>query len=106
MGLGYALTEEMVLDATGKMVNARFGPYWIPRADDAPTTEVFLVQTFESSGPYGAKAIGEIGVVGVAPAVRNAILDATGVPLYETPFTPERVWKALKQADASAPGAR
>ena len=102
MGLGYALTEELVLDAAGNVVNPRFGPYWIPRSDDAPATEVFLVQTFEPSGPYGAKAIGEIGVVGVAPAVRNAILDATGVPLYETPFTPERVWRALKQSDANA----
>jgi putative selenate reductase molybdopterin-binding subunit len=104
-GLGYALTEELVLDAAGKAVNARFGPYWVPRADDAPASEVFLVQTFEPSGPYGAKAIGEIGVVGVAPAVRNAILDATGVPLYETPFTPERVWRALRERDANIPGA-
>ncbi|MGA3214963.1 MAG: molybdopterin cofactor-binding domain-containing protein [Acidimicrobiales bacterium] len=105
-GLGYALTEEIVLDAAGRVVNPRFGPYWIPRCDDAPASEVFLVQTFEPSGPYGAKAIGEIGVVGVAPAVRNAILDATGVPLYETPFTPERVWRALNQAGDMAPGAR
>ena len=98
MGLGYALTEEIVLDAAGKVVNPRLGPYWILRSDDAPANEVFLVQTFEPSGPYGAKAIGEIGIVGVAPAVRNAILDATGVALYETPFTPERVWRALRQA--------
>ncbi len=98
MGIGYALTEEIVLDTAGKVVNPRLGPYWIMRSDDAPANEVFLVQTFESSGPYGAKAIGEIGIVGVAPAVRNAILDATGVGLYETPFTPERVWRALRQA--------
>ena len=98
MGLGYALTEEMVVDAAGKVVNPRFGPYWVMRSDDAPASEVFLVQTYEPSGPFGAKAIGEIGIVGVAPAVRNAILDATGVALYETPFTPERVWRALGQA--------
>ncbi|MGA2530156.1 MAG: molybdopterin cofactor-binding domain-containing protein [Acidimicrobiales bacterium] len=105
MGLGYALTEELILDSDGKVVNPRFGPYWIPRSDDAPDMEVFLVQTFEPSGPYGAKAIGEIGVVGVAPAVRNAILDATGVSLFEIPFTPERVWRALRQSEANAPGA-
>ncbi len=98
MGLGYALTEEMVVDAAGNVVNPRFGPYWVMRSDDAPASEVFLVQTYEPSGPFGAKAIGEIGIVGVAPAVRNAILDATGVALYETPFTPERVWRALAQA--------
>jgi len=103
MGLGYALTEEVVLDAHGKVGNPRLGPYWIYRSDDAPSMEVFLVQTMEPSGPFGAKAIGEIGVVGVAPAVRNAILGATGVALYETPFTPERVWRALRQADAAEP---
>ena len=103
MGLGYALTEEVVLDAHGKVGNPRLGPYWIYRSDDAPSMEVFLVQTMEPSGPFGAKAIGEIGIVGVAPAVRNAILDATGVALYETPFTPERVWRALRKASAGEP---
>jgi putative selenate reductase molybdopterin-binding subunit len=101
MALGYALCEELVLDDDGRPVNARLGPYWIYRADDAPATEVFLVQTNEPSGPFGAKAVGEIPTVGVAPAVRNAILDATGTALNTTPFTPERVWRALR-----APGAR
>jgi len=95
MSLGYALCEELVLDGEGRPVNPRFGPYWIYRADDAPAAEVFLVQTMEPSGPFGAKAIGEIPTVGVAPAVRNAILDATGTALNATPFTPERVWRAL-----------
>lgn len=101
MGLGYALTEEVVVDEAGKVVNPRLGPYWIYRSDDAPSMEVYLVQTMEPSGPFGAKAIGEIGVVGVAPAVRNAILDATGVALYELPFTPERVWRAMREMEPS-----
>jgi putative selenate reductase molybdopterin-binding subunit len=96
MALGYALCEELVLDDDGRPVNTRLGPYWIYRADDAPATEVFLVQTMEPSGPFGAKAVGEIPTVGVAPAVRNAILDATGVALNATPFTPECVWRALR----------
>jgi putative selenate reductase molybdopterin-binding subunit len=100
MALGYALCEELVLDETGRPVNGRFGPYWIYRADDAPATEVFLVQTMEPSGPFGAKAVGEIPTVGVAPAVRNAILDATGVAINATPFTPERVWRALRGREA------
>ena len=79
--LGYALTEELVARRSGRPVNARLGPYWIFRADDAPATEVFLVQTMEPSGPFGAKAVGEIPMDGVAPAVRNAILDATGVAI-------------------------
>ena len=96
MALGYALCEELVLDEAGRPVNARLGPYWIFRADDTPPTEVFLVQTMEPSGPFGAKAVGEIPVDGVAPAVRNAILDATGAALHTLPLTPERVWSALK----------
>jgi putative selenate reductase molybdopterin-binding subunit len=93
--LGYALTEETLLDDLGRPVNARFGPYWIFRSDDTPTTEVFLVQTMETSGPFGAKSIAEIVIDGVAPAVRNAVLDATGVTIDSIPFTPERVWRAL-----------
>ena len=95
MALGYATSEELVLDGAGRPVNGKLGPYWIYRADDAPATEVFLVQTVEPSGPFGAKAVGEIPTVGIAPAVRNAILNATGVAINETPFTPERVWRAL-----------
>jgi putative selenate reductase molybdopterin-binding subunit len=93
--LGYALTEELVLDEAGRPLNARFGPYWIFRSDDTPPTEVFLVQTMEASGPFGAKSVGEIAIDGVAPAVRNAILDATGVAINAIPLTPERVWRAL-----------
>jgi len=95
-GLGYALTEELVLDDEGKLVNGRLGPYWIYRSDDVPETEVYLVQTLEPTGPFGAKAIGEIPILGVAPAVRNAVLDATGVAIDTIPLTPERVWRALR----------
>jgi putative selenate reductase molybdopterin-binding subunit len=93
--LGYALTEDLVLDEAGRAVNARFGPYWIFRPDDTPPMEVFLVETMEPSGPFGAKSVGEVAIDGVAPAVRNAILDATGVAVNELPLTPERVWRAL-----------
>ncbi len=95
--LGYAHCEEYALDESGRMVNASFGPYKIYRADEMPHTEVFLVQTMEDSGPFGAKAVAEIPKDGVAPAVRNAILDATGVGIDSLPFTPERVWTALQR---------
>lgn len=95
--LGYALTEELVLDGTGTAVNARFGPYWVFRADDTPPMEVFLVQTMEPSGPFGAKSIGEVCIDAVAPAVRNAVLNATGAAVNSLPLTPERVWRALKE---------
>ena len=93
--LGYALAEELVLDEAGRPVNDRLGPYWIYRADDAPPMQVMLVQTVEPTGPFGAKAVGEIPMDGVAPAVRNAVLNATGVPINTLPLTPERVWLAL-----------
>jgi putative selenate reductase molybdopterin-binding subunit len=78
------------------MVNPRFGPYKIYRADEMPYIEAYLVQTMEKTGPFGAKAIAEIPKDGVAPAIRNAIADATGVRINSIPFTPERVWTALR----------
>ncbi len=94
--LGYAHCEEMAYDDAGRMVNPQFGPYKIYRADEMPELGVILVQTHEPSGPFGAKAIAEIPKDGVAPALSNAIFDATGVRLRQIPFTPERVWQALQ----------
>jgi putative selenate reductase molybdopterin-binding subunit len=99
--LGYAHCEEMVYDDAGRMLNDRLGSYKIYRADEMPETEVYLVQTLEDSGPFGAKAVAEIPKDGVAPALRNAILDATGVAINDLPFTPERVWAALRAAAVS-----
>jgi putative selenate reductase molybdopterin-binding subunit len=93
--LGYAHCEEMAYDEEGRMVNPSFGPYKIYRADEMPEMEVILVQTMEPSGPFGAKAIAEIPKDGLAPAMANAIYDATGVRIRQIPFTPERVWTAL-----------
>jgi putative selenate reductase molybdopterin-binding subunit len=100
--LGYAHCEEFAYDSEGRMINDQLGPYKIYRADEMPDTEVFLVQTMEDSGPFGAKAVAEIPKDGVAPAMRNAILNATGVAINDLPFTPERVWTALQSAPGSA----
>jgi putative selenate reductase molybdopterin-binding subunit len=94
--LGYAVCEEMVYDDAGRLVNPRLGDYRIFAADEVPELQAILVQTYEPSGPYGAKAVAEIPMDGVAPAVANAIYDATGVRLRQLPFTPERVWNALQ----------
>ncbi len=96
--LGYGHCEEMAYDEDGRMVNASFGPYKIYRADEMPHLEAILVQTMEPSGPFGAKAIAEIPKDAVAPAIRNAIINATGVRINNIPFTPERVWRALNDA--------
>jgi putative selenate reductase molybdopterin-binding subunit len=96
--LGYAVCEEMVYDAAGRLVNPRLGDYRIFAADETPNLGAILVQTYEPSGPYGAKAVAEIPMDGVAPAVASAICDAVGVRLRSLPFTPERVWRALAAA--------
>ncbi len=93
--LGYAHCEEMAYDDEGHLVNPRFGPYRLYQADEVPDLGVILVQTYEPSGPYGAKAVAEIPKDGVAPALASAIYDATGVRIRQIPFTPERVWRAL-----------
>jgi putative selenate reductase molybdopterin-binding subunit len=95
--LGYGHCEEMAYDEEGRLLNPRFGPYKIYRADEMPRIEAYLVQTMEKSGPFGAKAIAEIPKDGVAPAIRNAIGNATDVWINSIPFTPERVWQALRE---------
>ena len=98
--LGYAHCEEYAFDNKGRMINDSLGPYKIYRADEMPEFEVFLIQTMEDSGPFGAKAVAEIPKDGVAPALRNAILHATGAKINEIPFTPERVWNKITEIES------
>jgi putative selenate reductase molybdopterin-binding subunit len=93
--LGYAVCEEMVFDDKGRLVNPRFGDYRIFAADEMPAMEVRFVQTYEPTHPFGVKAVAEIPLDGVAPAVANAVYAATGVQIPVIPLTPERVWRAL-----------
>jgi putative selenate reductase molybdopterin-binding subunit len=88
----------MAYDATGNLINDSFGPYHIYRADEMPWMKAILVQTNEPSGPFGAKAIAEIPKDGVAPALANAIYDATGHRIRQIPFTPQRVHRALTKS--------
>ena len=96
--VGFAHCEEMVYDEDGRVANARLGPYHIYRSNEMPEMDVIFVQTDEPTGPFGAKSIAEIPLDGIAPAMADAIHDATGVWLREVPFTPERVWRALQAA--------
>jgi len=100
MSLGYALCEEMLFDEHGSLLNGNLGDYHIFRGNEMPVIERFIVSARDPSGPFGAKAAAEIAVDGVAPAVVNAIYDATGACLHEIPATPERVWRALKERSA------
>jgi putative selenate reductase molybdopterin-binding subunit len=94
--LGYAVCEEMRYDETGSAIERDLDRYHIFRADEMPALETIFVETFEPSHPFGVKAVAEIPMDGVAPAVGNAILDAAGVNVDEIPATPERVWRALQ----------
>ncbi len=94
--LGYAVSEEMVYDDNGIAREKDFVDYHIFRADEMPELETIFVQTFEPTHPFGLKAVAEIPLDGVAPAVGNAILDACGANVDSNPATPERVWRALQ----------
>jgi putative selenate reductase molybdopterin-binding subunit len=94
--LGYAVCEEMVYDAQGRARERDFADYHIFRADEMPELTSIFVETFEPSHPFGVKAVAEIPMDGVAPAVGNAVRDAVGVDIDENPITPEKVWRALK----------
>jgi xanthine dehydrogenase molybdenum-binding subunit len=95
-GVGYALMEEMILD-DGKITNPTLVDYRIPSALDVPKIIPIIVETGEPTGPFGAKGVGECGLVGTAPAIANAIYDAVGVRIKELPLTPERVLAGLRE---------
>ena len=95
--LGYAVCEEMVYDKKGRAQERDFNDYHIFRANEMPEMITIFVETFEPSHPFGVKAVAEIPMDGVAPAVGNAILDAIGVNIDEIPITPEKVWKTFNQ---------
>jgi len=94
--LGYAVAEEMVYDEGGRMLNANFRDYRVFLADEMPKMVAHLVHTNDPFGPFGVKAVAEIPLDGVAPAVANAVRDALGIRLTEIPLTPERVWRGLR----------
>ncbi len=98
--LGYAICEEMVYDELGRARERDLRDYHIYSAHEMPRLDAIFVETFEPSHPFGVKAVAEIPMDGVAPAVGNAVLDACGASLTQIPLTPERVWKSLKSASA------
>ncbi|MCJ7725941.1 MAG: molybdopterin-dependent oxidoreductase [Acidimicrobiia bacterium] len=100
-GIGYALTEEMTFTPLGKVRNPDLARYKIPGWLDTPPIRVILVDSYEPTGPMGAKSIAEIGINGPIPTIANAIFNAVGVRLTEAPFTPEKVWRAMRAAGVS-----
>ncbi|WP_024620168.1 xanthine dehydrogenase family protein molybdopterin-binding subunit [Metaclostridioides mangenotii] len=86
MGLGYALSEEVSFDEKGVPLNDEFTSYKMLRANEMPDIKIHFVDGFEKDGPYGGKSIGECAVVPSAPAVANAVLDATGIEVHSLPI--------------------
>lgn len=95
--LGYGHCEEMAFDERGSMLNRQFDSYKIYRADEVPQLDVIFVETYEESGPFGAKAVAEIPMDGVGPALCNAVYNAAGVWILDAPILPEKVWRALQK---------
>lgn len=95
MGLGYSLTEQLVVEK-GRVQNPALLDYRLFTAADAPAIEVIPVETVDPLGPFGAKGIGETPAIPTAAAVANAVYDAVGVRIRELPLTPERVLRALR----------
>ncbi len=94
--LGYAVCEEMTYNEKGEAREKDFGDYHIFRANEMPEMDVIFVETFEPSHPFGVKAVAEIPMDGVAPAVANAVKNAIGVDIDANPVTPEKVWRAMR----------
>ena len=96
MGLGFALSEELVLNK-GRVLNPSLANYLIPTATDTPEIVSIIVEDPYPNGPFGAKEVGEPGAVPTAGAIANAVFDAVGVRMTRLPITAERVWRALQE---------
>lgn len=98
MGLGYALSEELLFDDKCRPLNANLLDYKIPTAMDTPNLEVHFVEVNDPTAPYGNKALGEPPTIPVAPAIRNALLHATGVSVHSLPLTPQKLIEHFRAA--------
>jgi CO/xanthine dehydrogenase Mo-binding subunit len=97
-GIGYAITEHLLLD-DGRPLNPNFSDYKIPCALDMPKLQVGFADSYEPTGPFGAKGLGELGLDSTAAVLANAIHDACGVRITELPITAEKVYRALRERD-------
>jgi putative selenate reductase molybdopterin-binding subunit len=95
MGIGWALTENMVHDESGHVVNPSLRNYRIPAFADTPVSEVHFADTYDTIGPLGAKSQGECAINPVAPAIANALANASGVRFAHLPLAPDRIYAEL-----------
>lgn len=97
MGLGYGLSEELMYDAKGKPLNNNLLDYKLPTAMDTPELNVEFIELQDPTGPFGNKALGEPPAIPVAPAIRNAVLQATDIGFNQLPMEPQRLVAAFKE---------
>jgi putative selenate reductase molybdopterin-binding subunit len=95
-GIGYALTEGLQIDE-GKPVNPNFSDYRIPSMRDMPPLQHAFAESYEPTGPFGAKGLGELNMDPTAAVISNAIFDAVGVRIRTLPITPEKILRALQE---------
>lgn len=105
--LGQALFEQTQYDESGQLLTGEFMDYAMPRAADIPDYVLGSTETPSPSNPMGVKGVGEAATIGATPAIANAVIDALsplGIRHLDLPLTPERVWRAIREAEASRPG--
>ncbi|MDR3553257.1 MAG: molybdopterin-dependent oxidoreductase [Syntrophobacteraceae bacterium] len=105
MGLGYALSEQFIMDG-GKTLNTNFLDYKMPNAMDMPPSEVVHLDTYEPEGPMGAKEAGEGLAIPTAPAIAEAVFNATGYRCRDLPITPEKILKAIEESESEKGGSK
>ena len=108
-GISQALFEEAVYDADGNLTTGSFVDYLLPSAPDVPSMITDRTVSPSTTNPMGVKGVGETGTIAATPAVVNAILDAVrpfGVADIPMPCTPERIWRAIKEASDASEGER
>ena len=98
MGLGYGLSEQLLFDAKGRPLNVNLLDYKLPTSMDTPDLNALFVELDDPTGPFGNKALGEPPAIPVAPAVRNAVLHATGVAVDSLPLDPQKLVEHFKAA--------
>lgn len=98
MGLGYALSEQMLFnEKTGQPLNNNLLDYKLQTILDTPKIGVDFVETIDPAGSFGQKSLGENPTISPAPAIRNAVLDATGVAFNKIPMNPQSVFEKFKE---------
>ncbi len=98
MGTSISLYEQIKFDERGWVINPNFTSYYLARIKDIPREVVGrFIETPQLDGPYGARGIGELTMIGVAPAIANAIFNSIGVKMNKLPMNPENVWRTIKE---------